>query len=83
MNKILVKVFFPRIDQWYEIWIPINQNISTIIALLCRGADELNGNSFKFNDMLILYNRLTGEYYNYNDIVKETNIKNGTELILI
>mgnify|MGYP004474020687 CR=1 FL=1 len=83
MNKILVKVFFPRIDKCYEVWIPTNQNISNIIALLCNGVNELNGNNFKFNDMIILYNRQTGEYYDYNEIVKETDIRNGTELILI
>ncbi len=83
MNKILVKVFFPRIDKWYEIWIPTEEKISNIIKLLCDGVNELNDNVINSKDMFVLYNRKTGRYYDFNVIVKETDIKNGTELILV
>lgn len=83
MNKILVKVFFPRVDNWYEIWIPTNENISNIILLLCKGVNELNNIDISSKELFILYNRQTGEYYDFNAIVQETNIRNGTELILI
>ena len=83
MNKVLVKVFFPRIDEWYEMWIPMNLNIASTISLLSKGINELNDNVIDSKELFILYNKKTGEYYNFNDIVQETNIKNGTELILI
>lgn len=83
MNKVLVKVFFPRIDKWYEIWIPLNQNVYRIITQLLKGVNELNDDVFQFKDLPMLYNRLTGEYYDLDIMVKDTNIKNGTELILI
>lgn len=83
MNKVLVKVFFPQIDKLYDVWIPINKTIFEIIKLLSKGANDLNNGSFKYSDSLILYDRKTGNYYDWNSIVSDTNIKNGTELILI
>lgn len=83
MNKVLVRVFFPRINEWYEIWIPLNQKISSIIAQLLKGINELNNEDYKLNDLPVLYNRATGEYYDFNIIVENTNIRNGTELILM
>lgn len=83
MNKVLVKVFFPQIDKLYEVWIPINKTIFEIIQLLSKGVNDLNNGNFKYSDSLILYDRKTGDYYDWNSIVSDTNIKNGTELILI
>ena len=83
MNKVLVKVFFPQIDRCYETWIPLNKTIYEINNLLAKGANDLNNGVFPVNNLLILYNRQTGEYYDPNSIVRDTNIKNGTELILI
>ena len=83
MNKVLVRVFFPRINEWYEIWIPLNQKISSIIVQLLKGINELNNEDYKLNDLPVLYNRATGEYYDFNIIVENTNIRNGTELILM
>ena len=83
MNRVLVKVFFPQIDKWYETWIPLNKTISSIIKLLSQGVNDLNEGVYPIDSSLILYNRQTGDYYNPNTIAKYTDIKNGTELILI
>ena len=83
MNRVLVKVFFPQIDKWYETWIPLNKTISNVIKLLLQGVNELNENVYPIEKSHILYNRKTVNYYELNTIVSYTDIKNGTELILI
>lgn len=83
MNKVLVKVFFPKIDKKYEVWIPLNKKIYSVISLLLKGVNEVNNDIYKSKDIPMLYNRKNGEYYDLNSLVQETNIKNGTELILI
>lgn len=83
MNKVLVKIFFPRIDKWYEVWIPLNQKIYSVINQLLKGVNELNDDVFHTKNLPVLYNRQTGEYYDLNSLVKNTNIINGTELIFI
>lgn len=83
MNKILVRVFFPKLDRCYDVWIPINKTIYSIICLLSKGANELTEGSYQESNLPILYNRSSGLHYDINAYVKDTDIKNGTELILI
>lgn len=83
MNKILVKIFFPHIDMEYNVWIPNNKRIYDIIILLYTGLNELNNNTYQPENIPILYNKATGNYYDINMLVKNTDITNGTELVLI
>ena len=82
MDKVLVKISFPVIEEKHEIWLPTNKKIYSIIMLLLKMLNELE-EAEKSNNMPSLYNRYTGECYDMNLRVIDTDIKNGTELILI
>lgn len=83
MNKVLVKLYMPTIQEEYDIWLPKNKKIYNIIILILKGVNEL-GKKIEIDDELpILYNKLTGLYYDINLSVQDTDINNGTELILI
>lgn len=43
----------------------------------------MNNNIFENEPFPILYNRSSGKYYDLNAFVSDTDIKNGSELILI
>ena len=79
-NKVLVKLVVPEIDMKYDLYLPISKKIGNIINLLSSSINELNGINVQFK---LLYNASTGEYYKYNDLLANTNIRNGTKLILI
>lgn len=83
MNKVLIKLYVPLIEKKYELWIPINKRIYNIIALIVKAINELNDYEYQINTMPLLYNRKTAKEYNVNSIIKETDIRNGTELILM
>ena len=83
VNKVLVKLYVPMLEESYEIFIPINKRISNIIDLLVKSINETGNGMYNMNKMPLLYNKLTAKRYNINLTVKENNIKNGTELILI
>lgn len=83
VNKVLVKLYVPMLEESYEIFIPINKRISNIIDLLVRLINETGNGMYNMNKMPLLYNKSTAKRYNINLTVKENNIKNGTELILI
>ena len=83
MNKILIKLFLPSIDKQYDVWIPVNKTVYSVIVLLIRGVNEMNYNIFQNDSFPILYNRSSGKYYDLNSFIYDTDIKNGTELILI
>ncbi len=78
MNKILVNITIPVLEKSYDLWIPVNKKINNIIILIIKGIDNYNP---KF--LPKLYNKLTGENYDGDAIVQDTNIMNASELILI
>ena len=36
MNKILVKLYVPMIEEQYDVWIPLNKRIYNVINLLIK-----------------------------------------------
>lgn len=83
MNKVFVKLYVPLIEQKFEIFIPINKEICDIIKLLVKAINDLADCTYDYNNETCLYNKETGEKYNLNDKIINTNIKNGTQLILV
>ena len=83
MEKILVRVYVPMIDKVYDLWIPVHRKIYNVILLLIKAVNELNDGNYKPAQMPMLYDKLTAEIYDLNLSVKETNIRSGTELVLI
>ena len=79
-NKVLVKVEFIEYNVIFEIFIPVNEIIWKISLLIQKSAADLLGvNSNK--DKYVIINKKTNEVYDVNKIVRETDIRNGTELV--
>lgn len=82
-NKVLTEIYIPQIDEKYNIYLPLNKNIAEIITLIGKSIcemkriDRINYNSFS------LYNGETGLIYPPEKIIRESNIRNGTRLILM
>ncbi len=83
MNKILVIVYVPLIELKYEIYIPINKKIGTVKDLIVKSINEMSDNSLNTNRVLKLYNNDTGDVLPNNIYVKDSNMVNGTTLVLI
>ena len=83
MNKILIKLYVPTIEEQFEIWIPINRRIYTVIELLIKAIKELSSGYYEPMEYTLLYDKDTGVAFDINDTVKDANIRNGDELILI
>ena len=83
MNKVLVKLYVPLLEEQYDIWLPLNKKISSIIMLLTKAVNEFSGGYYRPTKMPIMYNRLTAIPYDMKLNVKEAAIKNGTEIVLI
>lgn len=83
MNKVLVKLYIPIIEEKYDVWLPKNKRIYNVILLLLKGIKELTKEAYTSEKLPIMYNKLTGLKYDINDKVKDTDITNGTEIVLI
>lgn len=82
MNRILVKLYVPKIEKQYDVWIPINKSIYSVMMSFITGINQLNNIEYDINVFPKLYNKSTAEPYDVNEIVINTDIRNGTELIV-
>lgn len=81
-NKVLVRVFIPDLEIDLDVYVPISKRVGNIISLVIKAINEL-GITFKFDNFYALYDRENGNKYHPNAIVYSTNIRFGSELILL
>ena len=82
-NKFLIQLVVPDIDEKFDLFIPINKRIGNIIVLLNKSVNEITNGAYVGTTETSLYNKITGVKYDINDLVRNTDIKHGTTLILM
>ena len=82
-NKVLVSLLIPEIDRGFDVYLPINKKMGNIIDLLNKAINELTDNEFLLSDTNQLYNAITKEKYPADILLANTNIRNGTILVLL
>lgn len=82
-NKILIELSIPSIEKSYDIFIPINKKIGTMKTLIEEALVELTGHAYVIKKDSNLYSQETGTIYNVNTSIKDTDLKNGSKIILI
>lgn len=82
MNKILITVIVPSLEEKYDIYLPISKTIKVAKELLIKTINELSGGYFPLNKTCVLMSS-DGIIYADNTIVKENKIKNGDVVVLI
>ena len=80
--RVYVIVEIPLIERKYELLVPIDRRIHDLISLLKINIPELSLDYYKYI-LPYLYNKNSGQLYNMNLIIKDSNIKMGTRLVLI
>lgn len=80
--KVLIKLFVPEIEETYELYIPINKTIGEIITLLNQSINSISG-TYPIKQTIELSNRRTNMSYDQNVLIRNTDIRNGTELVMI
>lgn len=82
-NKILIELYIPLIERNYDLYIPINKKVGTIKKLIEDGLVDLTDNEYIIKEDTNFYSKETGEIYDVNKSVRETDLKNGSRIILI
>ena len=82
-NKVLIELIIPEIEETYNLYIPVNKKIGNIIILITRAIFDIRSGTYSLNNNSTLYNRKTGKKYEVDDLVRLTDIRNGTSLILM
>lgn len=82
MNRVLIRVYVPLLEKQFDVWIPINKSIYSIILDLIDGINSINKINYNLARFPNLYNKENSEIYDPAAKVIETDIRNGSEVIL-
>ena len=83
-NKVLIKVILPNIELEYDIFIPVNEQLWKIEKLTVKCIYDLINKEFNpKTESYAIVNKITGEVYDKNKTVIDTDIRNGTEVYFI
>lgn len=81
-NKILVNLILPELDSNFDVFIPVNELVWKVVKLALKSVSDLSTITLDMNKNYILVNKNSGIIYKNNDIIINTDIRNGSELIL-
>ena len=82
-NKVLVTINVPSLEKSYDAYIPVNRKIYSVIEMLKTILYSLSQGSFEMKDDYLIYNAIDGMEYDPNVLVRDTNIRNGSTIILL
>ena len=82
-NKILIQVEVPMIEKTYDLYIPVNKKVGTIKRLLEEAVQEITDNEYEPSESTNFYSKETGMIYDVNHTVRDTDLKNGSRIILV
>ncbi len=82
-NKVLVSIEVPEIGNSFDVFLPVNEQVWKISKLASKVISDLVGVELNTKDNYVFINTDTGTIYPSNEIIADTDIRNGTELILL
>ena len=83
MNRVLIRVYVPLLEKKYDVWVPINKKVYEIIINLIKGINSINKIEYDMKEIPNLYDKESSEVYDINAKIIDTNIRNGSEVILL
>lgn len=83
MNKVLVEISLPAAGKSFDVYLPLESQMSEVVMLVSALLSDLSDGKYKANDNAVLCDAATGIIYNINMAVAELGITNGSKLMLI
>ena len=82
MDKLIIEIHSPAANLVHDIFVPGNMQIGEITQLIGKLFAQLSGGTFFFTGNCILSEKESGSVLDPNKIVKHTNLRNGSKLVL-
>ncbi|MCY9692059.1 methyltransferase [Paenibacillus alginolyticus] len=83
MNKLLIELYIPAVNQTYDIYIPTSLKFHEIEAMLISAAVELSNGTFAASSDTVICDRFSGQLLDVNKFALELGLQNGSMLMLI
>ena len=78
-NKLLIDLYVLSLDKHFELFVPVDEKVGNIVKMLNKSLFD----GLLKNKQFAVLNLYTGSVYKNNDVIRNTDIQNGTKLILI
>ncbi len=82
-NKVLVTVNVPALEHKFDVYIPVNRKVYSVIEMMKQILFSISLGTFDVEKSYFLYNALDGSIYDMNKLVRDTDIRNGWVVILL
>lgn len=82
-NKVLVTINVPSLEKSFDAYIPVNRQIYNVIEMIKKILYSISQGSFDMKEYYLIYNAVDGNEYDPNMLVRDTNIRNGSTIILL
>ena len=82
-NKVLIKLIVPELDTAFDVFIPVNEIMWKVKKLIIKSIFDLTGGAIDTKNKYILINKNTGQCYDNNVIIYDTDIRNATEVLFV
>lgn len=82
-NKVLVTINVPSLEKAFDAYIPVNRKIYNVVEMLKKIFYSISQGAFSKDGNYLIYNALDGEEYDPNALIRDTNIRNGSTIILL
>lgn len=83
MNKVLVEIFLPAANESFDVYIPLESQMSEVLILVASLLSDLTDGKYKATPNAVLCDAASGIIFNINMAISELGIKNGSKLMLI
>ena len=82
-NKVLVSLIVPVLEKRYDVYFPVNRKVHNVIKMLKPSLFNLSNGAFNEEEDYVLYNKENGVAYDMNMLVRDTDIRNGSMIIML
>lgn len=79
--KVLAIILVPEIERKFEVYLPVNKTVGEVLKLVNKLINESTSEVFPIRDNIAFCNRFTNEIYPFNKFIRDTDIRNGTQLV--
>ena len=82
MNKVLIEVTSPAAGQTFDMFVPDTIQIGEMISLIGNVFAQTSNGIYSKTSSMVLSEKKTGYVFDLNKTIKDSNIRNGSKLLL-
>lgn len=81
--KVLIKVYFPCLETSFDVYIPTTRTVQYVSLLLQKHIQENYFNNYQINTNAVILNKATGIVYEHTKLISNTDIRNGSKIVIM